>query len=494
MKKQINRIVSSILFVAMLVSCVSMGVSAISYDTIVADTYVTYRDSYGATSTYSSDIYYDQLQSVPLTGDGARDSVAVAMSQCGYLEGDDYDRSGTTGGSGNYTEFGYYMDCDGYAWCASFCSFVYYNARVTDLYGYNNSCGNNMYSYGYWWSDTYVPNWSNQLDYYGMYKSGHYYGGSYTPQPGDTIFFTYYETQLDEDHIGMVVYSDGSYVYTIEGNTSSQDGLDSEGGGVFFKKYSLWSSNIAGYGAMPFDTVSDLPDIDYSGENPSAGIYVALSADSKVLYSDNTCTTISEYVPYGTMFEVISVSIDDVGDTLLYSKVVLDGVTQYGYIVHGSDTNGYAKTLQIYVNDAVPEITSSKYNVTEDYELRDVFEGATANEIYSNISTDGTGVTYAIYDGGTKVANTAKVATGMTLRLIQNSTTVSTYTIIVKGDVNCDGKVTGLDYVLVKRHVNGTCTLGGDALSAAHVFNKSTVDVLDYLSVKRHVLGTYVIK
>ena len=65
------------------------------------------------------------------------------------------------------------------------------------------------------------------------------------PQPGDQIFFG---KTGDEYHTGIVEKIAGGYVYTIEGNTSSGNGVDAEGGGVFRKKYRLGSSAISGYG------------------------------------------------------------------------------------------------------------------------------------------------------------------------------------------------------------------------------------------------------
>jgi peptidoglycan hydrolase-like protein with peptidoglycan-binding domain len=46
---------------------------------------------------------------------------------------------------------------------------------------------------------------------------------------------------------------DKTYVYTIEGNTSSASGVVANGGGVFAKKYRLDYSRIAGYGRPAYD-------------------------------------------------------------------------------------------------------------------------------------------------------------------------------------------------------------------------------------------------
>ena len=248
------------------------------------------------------------------------------MSQANYLEGDSsYYQYGEVAGSGNYTEYGAYTGVNAAAWCASFCSWCMYAAEVTDTRGTESYMARN----GYYWSECYVPYWSQFLDDYGRYEYGHYYGGDYMPQPGDLVFFTYYATPLDEDHIGLVVYSDSSYVYTIEGNTSSGSGLYSEGGGVFFKRYSLWSSNVAGYGRLPYSTRSDLPAIDYSGANPTPGLYVNPLGGCSVYFKRDD-TVASWWLPVSSVFEVLKIEEDDQGNTMLYSKCEIDGVTVYG--------------------------------------------------------------------------------------------------------------------------------------------------------------------
>lgn len=60
------------------------------------------------------------------------------------------------------------------------------------------------------------------------------YKGSYTPSTGDIIYF-----KTNYSHVGIVMYSEGGYVYTIEGNTSSA---------VHMRKYALTQEHITGYG------------------------------------------------------------------------------------------------------------------------------------------------------------------------------------------------------------------------------------------------------
>ena len=58
------------------------------------------------------------------------------------------------------------------------------------------------------------------------------------------------------------------------------------------------------------------------------------------------------------------------------------------------------------------------------------------------------------------------------------------------GDVNQDGTIDMLDYVLILSHVRGTKPLSGEALTLADVNHDGNVDMLDYVLVLSHVRGT----
>ncbi len=358
MKKTFSKVISAVLSLALVISMLAIPASALEWDSVQANGYASHYSTY----QYTYGKYYKNLTQIPLTGDGARDVIAVAASQMGYLEGDDSSGyTGEVGGYSNYTEYGYYMGLSGgasHAWCAAFCSWVFYAAEVTDTdgYYYDTNSGNI-------WADTYVPDWSNYLISQGRYRyaetfrsSYNYSQGLYIPQPGDLVFFaTSYEDYPGyEGHIGLVAYSDGTYVYTLEGNTSSQDGVESEGGGAFFKKYSLYSDSLAGFGVMPYEKVEGLPEIDYTGANPTPGLYTNI-VGSKGVYRGKEDTSPTWTLPANSIFEVSKIELSSDGYTMLYSKCEINGETVYGWITFGNDTNGNTKTLQIYATPIVLE-------------------------------------------------------------------------------------------------------------------------------------------
>ena len=60
----------------------------------------------------------------------------------------------------------------------------------------------------------------------------------------------------------------------------------------------------------------------------------------------------------------------------------------------------------------------------------------------------------------------------------------------VLGDVDGNGEVQVIDYIMVKRHVMRTYVLIGDQLDAADVDDDGRISANDYIVIKRIYMGT----
>lgn len=132
------------------------------------------------------------------------------------------------------------------------------------------------------WCDTFVD-WCF-ITAYGVKKARKLLGGfsAYTPtsasyfkkmnqwfkepEIGDIVFF--YSSSLGRiAHTGIVYDYDDKYVYTIEGNTSSNlTTLERDGGQVAYKKYSKYASTINGYGRLLYDKYTPSKTITKTSE------------------------------------------------------------------------------------------------------------------------------------------------------------------------------------------------------------------------------------
>lgn len=146
---------------------------------------------------------------VKVTGERKRDYVPllleIALAEEGYREWT----------NNNDTKYGEWNNCNYEAWCATFVSWCLNNAGVPKSIAIR-SISVRVYESTY------------------RTRNQFYLKGEYQPQPGDLIIFS----SAGASHIGIVVKSDETTVYTIEGNTSNM---------VAQRSYSLDYEQITGY-------------------------------------------------------------------------------------------------------------------------------------------------------------------------------------------------------------------------------------------------------
>jgi hypothetical protein len=172
----------------------------------------------------------------------------IAESEVGYLEkasNMNLDSKTANAGKMNYTKYARDLDNipgfyngkkQGFAWCAVFIGWIFFKAYVVKdakkllCLPDNSLAAGCKYAMNYYKSK-------------GQLKS--------SPKAGDQIFFKNSSGEIC--HTGLVYDVDKSYVYTIEGNTSTASGVVANGGGVCKKKYKLNYARIAGYGRPKYD-------------------------------------------------------------------------------------------------------------------------------------------------------------------------------------------------------------------------------------------------
>ena len=177
--------------------------------------------------------------------------VDCAMSQVGYLEkrsNAQLDDKTANAGSANWNRYARDIDSkypnfyngkkNGYSWCDIFVDWCFiecfgYEKALKMLYQPTKSAGAGcQYSANYYRAHN------------AFYRQ---------PQVGDQVFFGDYG---NEGHTGIVIDVAGSVVTTVEGNTSGGYGVDSNGDGVYIKRYNINTQYIPGFGRPNWEVVS----------------------------------------------------------------------------------------------------------------------------------------------------------------------------------------------------------------------------------------------
>lgn len=190
--------------------------------------------------------------------------ISIAQAEVGYLEkksNSQLDDKTANAGKNNYTKYARDLDAipgfyngkkNGFAWCDVFVDWCFVKAfgreEAQKLLGQpDKSLGA-----GCGFSANYFK------------AKGQFHKSN--PKPGDQIFFL--DSSGDVGHTGLVYKVDNLFVYTIEGNTSSQAGVISNGGGVFKKSYALSYNRIYGYGRPDYD---EAPEVMTEPEKTNEG-------------------------------------------------------------------------------------------------------------------------------------------------------------------------------------------------------------------------------
>ena len=198
---------------------------------------------YQFSDAYKTSVWYENFTSLELTSNDRNNILRIAVSQLGYHEGDsakDFDGMNKSGSS-NYIEYArllvpHYND-NAYEWCACFVNWCLNQARFDKASS----------EIGCW-------KWVGELKAMKMWQDSAAYKGTYTPKPADMIFFNWDGKNTGSGHIGYVLYTTETHVFTIEGNADNN---------VTVRSYALSDPRVIGYGTPPYNE-GDEPTIDWS--------------------------------------------------------------------------------------------------------------------------------------------------------------------------------------------------------------------------------------
>lgn len=179
--------------------------------------------------------------------------IATATKEVGYLEkksNSQLDDKTANAGYNNWTKYARDLDDlglyngkkNGYAWCDMFVDWC-----MVQTFGLDNTLkitGQKMKGEG--------AGCTSSANYYRQIRS--FYLSN--PKPGDQIFFSS-DGGKSMKHTGLVVKVTKDRVYTIEGNTSSKQGVIANGGSVENKSYPINYSQIGGYGRPKYELIEE---------------------------------------------------------------------------------------------------------------------------------------------------------------------------------------------------------------------------------------------
>ena len=158
-------------------------------------------------------------------------------------------------------------------------------------------------------------------------------------------------------------------------------------------------------------------------------------------------------------------------------------------IITSSGITGYIATRDIKNNEDWAEVIGSNNPTDTTTEIKGNGFKTNGNNIVCQPKITVSNIKAVAKDaiikkGDTVIADTANVGTGYTL-----TSDGKTYTIVVLGDVNGDGKASAGDYVLIKNHIMQTNLIKDSAnQNAADVNKDGKISAGDYVLIKNYIM------
>ena len=162
---------------------------------------------------------------------------------------------------------------------------------------------------------------------------------------------------------------------------------------------------------------------------------------------------------------------DGSGTSYIESESVKNLTTEDGLVI-----DLYAQWKANYT------FSSSKYKIDNTNKYIDLIpKNTTKTTFINNLNTN--------YNVLVDLHGNSYIYTGSKTELYAGNVKVLTYTNIVRGDINGDGKISALDYVMVKNHIMRTSVITNKVtIKAADVNNDGNISALDYVSIKNMIM------
>ncbi len=165
-----------------------------------------------------------------------------------------------------------------------------------------------------------------------------------------------------------------------------------------------------------------------------------------------------------------------------------DSTLDYNYMIEniflGNISSDISGTTTSSISNA--QIIENMGFVNNNYYLTGVPLGSSVQAVISSVSKASSATTVTIKDSSSKAITTGTVSTGMTMTLTTNNVS-NTYTFVIRGDVNGDGSITGVDYVRLRNYLDNKSTLSSAQSLAADANNSGSISGSDYVRIRNYL-------
>lgn len=231
-------------------------------------------------------------------------------------------------------------------------------------------------------------------------------------------------------------------------------------------------------------TAKYVPENEYAKLTIDRSSYALYVGSSFTLTAKITSETSDNITVVWTSSDEEIAYVDDVGKV----TAVKEGTaTIYATCRESNYTESCKITVSKNVNDSIVISPKAKVSVDDANQLRGIRAGEnTVNEVERLFVNDN----LKFFDvNGTEISGETLVGTGTQIKLIEGSTILDTITVVITGDMNCDGKVNNRDVAMGTRYLVDKESFGLAQVTAFDVNGDGKTNNRDASMLSRYLVG-----
>ena len=233
-----------------------------------------------------------------------------------------------------------------------------------------------------------------------------------------------------------------------------------------------WSRIILSDGTQGYIVARYLEEVSDSGTTADGKDIVKVVCSSLTIRKEpGTSSKILGYADKGDYLTRIEKAVSTANGYTWDKIVTGSGVT--GYVARGDDDENYIEPV---TNTGGSTVSGSGFKTTGSNLVCE--PNVTVQNILSK-SSDA-----IIKNASGKTTTSGNIGTGYTVKIGG-----TTYTVVKKGDVDSDARVTSADYVKIKNYIMGNNSLSNVSKNGADVDGDGKVTSADYVKIKNYIMG-----
>lgn len=214
---------------------------------------------------------------------------------------------------------------------------------------------------------------------------------------------------------------------------------------------------------------------------------ISTSVNTYSVAVDNYLNVTPVIEPSNTTDKTFSISIDDTNIAKVENnkiKGIKEGTTKVTLTTKDGSNLKCTFTLNVRKDNIT---VTNKISLSNDGIISKVNPGDTVEYITKNINSS---FTIKLYNSSNKEMSSKDiVGTGTKVKILENTSTLYEYEILIKGDISGDGKITSSDYIYIKNYIMNSSNLDGIKYSAADINKDGKVTSKDYVYVRKYIMG-----